>query len=68
MRETVETGEERALEMLVDLFDWLDGLERQPTTETVSLCAAFRNIMAAILGPPVRQVEELLRKIKEKVQ
>ena len=68
MRETVKTGEERALEMLVDLFDWLDGLERQPTTETVSLYAAFRNIMAAILDPPVRLLEDLLRKIKEKVQ
>ena len=33
MRKTVTTGEERALEMLVHLFDWLDGLERQPTME-----------------------------------
>ena len=33
MRKTVTTGEERALEMLMHLFDWLDGVERQPTME-----------------------------------
>ena len=37
MRKTVKAGEEKALEMLVDLFDWLDGLERQLTTESMSL-------------------------------
>lgn len=68
MRKAVKTGEESALEMLVDLFDWLDGLERQPTTENISLCARFRNIMTASLDPLVRLVEELLSKIKEKVQ
>jgi len=31
MRKTMKAGEENALEMLVDLFDWLDGLERQST-------------------------------------
>jgi hypothetical protein len=67
MRKTVKTGEERALEMLVDLFDWLDGREQHPTTETVSLCATSWNIMATILDPLVRMVEELLRKVKEKV-
>ena len=36
MRKTVKAGEEKALEMLVDLFDWLDGLERQLTTESTS--------------------------------
>ncbi len=68
MRKTVKTGEERALEMLVELFDWLDGLERQPTTETVSLSVASRSVMATILDPLVQLVEGLLRKIKEKVQ
>jgi len=33
LRIAVKAGEENALEMLVDLFDWLDGLEPQPTTE-----------------------------------
>ena len=32
MRKAVLAGEERALEVLVNLFDWLDGLESQPTT------------------------------------
>ena len=41
----VKAGEEDALEMLVDLFDWLDGLEPQPTTE---LFDQFRNIKAMI--------------------
>ena len=35
LRIAVEAGEEGALEMLVDLLDWLDGLEPQPTTEVV---------------------------------
>ena len=37
MSKTVKAGEEKALEMLVDLFDWLDGLERQLITESMSL-------------------------------
>ena len=32
LRKAVKAGEENALEMLVDVFDWLDGLEPQPTT------------------------------------
>jgi len=31
-RKLVKVEEEDALEILVDLFDWLDGLELQPTT------------------------------------
>ena len=37
MRKMVKAGEEQALEMLVDFFDWLDGLEGQPTMEAVNL-------------------------------
>ena len=37
MQKAVKIAEQRALEMLVDLFDWLDGLEPQSTTEIVSL-------------------------------
>ena len=36
MRKTVEAGEEQALEMLVDFFDWLDGLERPLTKEAMT--------------------------------
>jgi hypothetical protein len=35
MRKGVKTGEQVALGVLVDLFDWLDSLEPQPTTEVV---------------------------------
>ena len=38
----LKTGEENALEMLVDLFDWLDGLEPQPTMEIVPPCGMSR--------------------------
>ena len=52
MRKMVKTGEEMALEMLVDLFDWLDGLEQHQTTDTVSFCDV-PDIMPTILGPLV---------------
>ena len=32
-RDAVEAGEQQALEMLVEFFDWLDSLEPQATTE-----------------------------------
>jgi hypothetical protein len=37
LRSVMKVAEQNALEMLVDLFDWLGGLEPQSTTETVSL-------------------------------
>ena len=37
LQKGIEEAEQVALEMLVDLFDWLDGLEPQPTTEIVDL-------------------------------
>jgi len=33
LRKAVKVGEENGLEMLVELYDWLDGLEPRPTTE-----------------------------------
>jgi len=36
LRRAVKTDKEGALDMLVDLFDWLDGLEPQPTANIVS--------------------------------
>lgn len=44
MRIEVEDGERNALEMLVGFFDWLDSLERQSTTEVVSLYEESQNI------------------------
>ena len=53
MRKTVKTGEEQALEVLADIFDWLDGLERQPTMEAVTLCKEFQDVAVTIPDPPL---------------
>jgi len=37
MHKAVKSAEQRAMEMLVELFDWLDSLEPQSTTEIVAL-------------------------------
>jgi len=52
--------EQGALEMLVNLFDWLDSLESQPATEIVSLYEQYQNIEAKsinILDQRAREVE-----------
>ncbi len=46
VKELVKVWEQRALEMLVTLFDWLDGLESQPVTEIVCLYEMEQNINA----------------------
>ena len=43
VRQAVLVGEERALEMLVNLFDWLDSLKSQPTAEIVDLYDISQN-------------------------
>jgi hypothetical protein len=51
---------QRALEMLVELFNWLDGLEPQPTTEITSLYGIYQDIEVrtiGILDQRVREVE-----------
>jgi len=45
---TVQNCEQDALDMLVNLFDWLDGLEPRPTTEIISLYDMSQNIEAMI--------------------
>ena len=37
IKKSVKDAEQNALEMLVELFDWLDGLEPQPTTELIAI-------------------------------
>ena len=44
----LKAGEQRALEMLVQLFDWLDDRKPQPTTEIVDLYEINQAIEAAI--------------------
>ena len=51
-----KTRERRALNRLVELFDWLDDREPQPAKEIVSLYEKYQNI-AAILDQRAREVE-----------
>ena len=48
MRNHLKAGEQKALEMLVQLFDWLDECKPQPTTEIVYLYEMSQEIEAAI--------------------
>jgi len=64
-REAVEASEQDALEMLVDLFGWLGGLEPQPTTRTVSLYEQVQRIVAEAIDTFARQAKELWRAVKD---
>ena len=57
----VKASEQDSLEMLVNLFDWLDSLERQPTSEVVSRSEEFQDMAANVIG----LLTNLLRKIME---
>jgi hypothetical protein len=46
MRKSVLAGEDQAFKMLVKLFDWLDGLGPQPTTEITYLYDVSQSIEA----------------------
>ena len=67
-REAVKDSEKDALEMLVDLFDWLDRLEPQPITRTVSLYEQCQSIVAKHTYPLSQQAKELRKTIKGKVE
>ena len=66
MRETVRTGEENALETLVEVFNWLGSLERQPTTEVECFYEKSQNIVINITDALAQQMKKLLRKVMEK--
>ena len=51
----MEASEENGLEMLVELFDWLDGLESQGTTGVVRR-AKRHEAKTTVLVAPVDQV------------
>ena len=64
MRRVVLAVEEDALGMLVDFFDWLDGLGTQPTADIVylydlsqSIEAIIMNILAQIDGAAAKKAE-----------
>ena len=48
MRKEMLGTEERALEMLVNLFDWLDDLRSHPSTEIVYLYDVSQSVEAMI--------------------
>jgi hypothetical protein len=59
-RSGVKDCEQRALEMLVKVFNWLDGLEPHPATEITSLYEVYQNIEVntiSLLYQRVREVE-----------
>jgi len=63
--EAVKAGEQDALEMLVDLFDWLDGIEPQPQMKIAPLYKKHHTIVANIIAPLTRHMRELLRKLEK---
>ena len=63
LREAMNVAERDALEMLVDLFDWLDALEPQPRIKVAPLYKRPQTIVANIIGPFTRHVRELLEGI-----
>ena len=64
LEKTVKGAEQRALEMFVDLFDWLDGLEPQPTTAIVALYERSQAIDAKITNT-LAQMDQAAGKIAE---
>jgi uncharacterized protein YigA (DUF484 family) len=64
MRRVVQSCEEKALELFVGLFDWLDGLVPHPTTEIVHLYEMAQNIEAMITNA-LAQMEQAAGKKAE---
>ena len=74
LRRAVKASEQSTLGMLVDLFDWLDGLRPQPVKEIVSLherTQAIENEVSNVLArrrqaPMIQtEIEEQKRKLQE---
>jgi hypothetical protein len=64
LQKTVKRAEHQALRMFVDLFDWLDGLEPQPTTEIMALYERSQAIDAKITDT-LAQMDQAAAKITE---
>jgi len=65
-RGAVNVAERGALEMLVDLFDWLDGLEPQPRMKVAPLYKKGNTIVVNIVDPLTRHARELLRELEKR--
>jgi len=75
MQKSVKCAEQKALEMLVELFDWLDGLEPQPTKEIIDLYEKSQVIESKITNTlaqmdqtvaKMTEIKELLKEFEEK--
>jgi len=60
----MQESEQEALEMLVDLFDWLDGLEPQPTKDIVYLYDLSQTIESMITNT-LAQMDQVAAKKME---
>jgi len=65
LRREVKAGEENAMEVLVDLFDWLDRLEPQSITKIVPLYQEAQNIMSMIADAHAPMDQVVVRKAKD---
>ena len=64
MRKHIVAGEQKALQMMVRLFDWLDRLEPQPTKEIVRLYEISQDIEAKITNT-LAQVDQAAARTRE---
>ena len=64
IRRAVLAGEEQALEMLVDLFDWLDGLGARPATDIVYLYHLSQSIEAMITNTLAQIDQAAMKKVE----
>ena len=64
MREFMENSEKGALDTLVELFDWLNGLTSQPTKEIVNLYELSQEIESAITNA-LAQIDQAAAKKDE---
>jgi len=70
LRNAMKTAEQDTLEMLVKLFDWLDGLRPQSVTGIVSLYEHSQLIEATITNALalMNQAADIEAKIEEKMR
>jgi len=68
MREEVRAAEQGAMNVLVDLFGWADGLDSQPTMRVVPHHEESQNIGVSIITSLTAQMKQLWRRVKRKVQ
>jgi hypothetical protein len=68
MREEVKAADQDARHVLVNLFDWVDGLDSHPTMGAVSHHEETQNFVASVSTSFTEQMKQLRGKVKRKVQ